>query len=150
MKYIYNSVLFFLFISSALLSCSKDTSELPPKIVYPEVLNGTWTSNQFEGIVGDTLTFTISSSISGSVINKFVGFNGISKPGDIYMSDESPLITGDFYCILRYYFVSGNTIYGYPRNATISLQNNNTQMTVALLDDGPGYPAVTYVYQKVK
>lgn len=151
MKPIYRSILLLLFAySTALLSCSKDTSELPPKIVHGEVLNGTWTSNQFEGIVGDTLTFIISDTILGSVINKLVGFSEVYKPGDMYIIDYGALTTGDFFCSLGYYFRDASGTYRYPRNAVISLQNNNTQMTVALVDGGPSYPAVTYVYQKIK
>ena len=144
MKTIYKTPILMLLAVITLCSCSKKSTPAPSTDI--SVLATNWSTNQWGGVVGDMLIFTIDKMTSTGTVDAISGSGYGFTTGTVIYSNIKANGDGTFSCSGSYN-PSGTAGFS-TRSATMSLQNNNTQLTVYYPAINTSYPAITYVYQQ--
>jgi hypothetical protein len=146
MKTIYKTSILVLLVLVTLSSCSKKATPTPAASAGISLLAGNWETTQWGGISGDILIFTVDKTTAQGTVDGISGQTFGFSTGTIIFSDIKANTDGTFSCSGAYtQLVTGAMA---TRSATMSLQNNNTQLTVNYPAINSSYPAITYVYQQ--
>jgi hypothetical protein len=144
MKTIYKTSILMLLAVITLASCAKKNNVTPAPGI--SLLAGNWSVNQWGGVSGDVLIFTIDKTTAVGTVDAISG-NGFGfATGDVIFSDITANADGTYSCTASYSATGSGPLS--TRSATMSLQNNNTQLTVYYPAINSSYPAITYVFQQ--
>ena len=127
-----------------LCSCSKKNTPAPSTDI--SVLATSWSTNEWGGVSGDVLTFAVDKSTAKGTVTGISGGGYGFAVGTVIFSNIKGNGDGTFSCSGTYN-PSGTDGLS-TRAATMSLQNNNTQLTVYYPAINSSYPAITYIYQQ--
>jgi len=127
----------------ALCSCTKKSNVKPSAGIT--LLAGNWATNEW-GVINNTLIFTIDKTTAKGTVDA-ISNNGFGfTVGATIFSEIKANGDGTYSCQASY-SPDGSTNLS-TRSATMSLQNNNTQLTVYYPAINASYPAITYVFQQ--
>jgi hypothetical protein len=144
MKTIYKTSILMLLTVITLASCAKKNNVTPAPDI--SLLAGNWSVNQWGGVDGDVLTFTIDKTTAVGTVDAISGDGFGFAAGTVIYSDIKANADGTYSCSGSYFPTGSGTLA--TRSATMSLQNNNTQLTVFYPAINSSYPAITYIYQQ--
>jgi flagellar basal body L-ring protein FlgH len=140
---------FLIMIAVALLSvCGKSDTPKPATTATNNIslVAGDWVTTQWGGVTNDILVFTVSStSYNAKVANLYGSSHGFAT-GDVIYSNIKANSDGTYSCNASYSANGSGTLS--TRAATMSLQNNNTQLTVYYPEINDSFPAITYIFQQ--
>jgi len=144
MKIVYKTSILMLLAIVTLSSCSKKNNVAPAPDI--SLLAGNWATGQWGGVINNTLIFTIDKTTAKGIVdaNRYDG-PGFT-PGSVMFSNIKANSDGTYSCTGSY--PGSGTDGVLTRSATMSLQNNNTQLTVYYPAVNSSYTAVTYVFQQ--
>jgi hypothetical protein len=146
MKTIYKTSTLMLLALVILSSCSKKNTPAPSTDI--SVLATNWVTDQWGGVNDNVLLFTIDKTTAKGTVDAISG-NGFGfTGGTVIYSNIKPNGDGTFSCSGSYNPSDSDGLL--TRNATMSLQNNNTQLTVYYPALNSSYPAITYIYQQTQ
>jgi hypothetical protein len=140
---------FLIMIAVALLSvCGK--SDAPAPATTPtnniSLVAGDWAVTAWGNVSGDELIFSVSASTASGTVTDLTGDGFGFATGDIIYSDIKANGDGTYNCSASYSANGSGTLS--KRAATMSLQHNNTQLTVYYPEINPSFPAITYIFQQ--
>jgi hypothetical protein len=144
MKTIYKTSILMVLVIMTLAACSKKDTPKPATDI--SLVAGSWVTNQWGGVAGDDLTFSVDKASATGTVTAITGGGYGFTVGTVIFSNIKPNTDGTYSCSGSYNPTGGGGLL--TRNATMSLQNNNTQLTVYYPALNASYPAITYVYQK--
>ncbi len=110
-------------------------------------LNGSWYTSAWGGVNNNSLTFVISSSAATGVITQIGSQTFNFAVGDMLLQNITAGSNGTYNCIGKYTYGTNNQSTS-TRAAVLTLQNNNTQLTVDYPALNASFPEIVYVYQK--
>lgn len=126
-KILFKTILAAILIM-AFISCKKsDTAK-------PATLSGTWSTNNWGGITGNICTWTVGTNASAGIVSKLGSQTFNFSIGDQIYSNITAAGTGTYNAMGKYTYGAGNTNVGHAQ-ATMTLQNNNTQLYVHYAQD---------------
>jgi hypothetical protein len=144
MKTLYKTPILMLLAIITLSSCSKKKDVTPTLDI--SLLAGNWATSQWGGVTNNTLIFTIDKTSDKGTVDA-IRYNGYGfTPGSVIYSDIKANSDGTYSCSGSYSAIGSSALS--TRSATMSLQNNNTQLTVYYPALNSSYPAITYVFQQ--
>jgi hypothetical protein len=146
MKIIYKTSIVILLALVTLSACSKKNNVTPTAPVDISVLATNWITDQWGGVPGNYLIFTIDKTTAKGTVATILGNVGAFTPGTVIFSNIKPNSDGTYSCSGSYNLTGSDGLS--TRSATMSLQNNNTQLTVFYPAINASYPAITYVFQQ--
>jgi hypothetical protein len=148
MKTIYKISIFLLLASATFCSCSKKDTPKPTPTPTADisVLATNWVTNQWGGVAGNYLIFTIDKITFKGTVDDITGDGYGFTVSTVIYSDIKPNGDGTYSCSGSYNPLGTDGLSS--RAATMSLQNNNTQLTVYYPAINSSYPAITYIYQQ--
>jgi len=145
MKTLYKTLLPVIAVCIILVSCSKKSDTKPAGDI--SALGTSWTVSAFGGVSGNPLSFSISKSTAiGTVTSVGTQPFGFAV-GDQIFTNITANSNGTYSAKGKYTFGTNSSSSG-TRNCTMSLQNNNTQLTVFYPALNSSVPDITYVYQQ--
>lgn len=148
MKHLNKNLAFCLLgICIVLSACSKKSNPTPPSTNNFGGLNATWETTTWGGIANDDLSFVISSSGTDGVVSAVGSPSYNFAVGDKIFTNLVKNANGTFSGMGKYTY-GVNSVNSATRAANITLQNNNTQITVDYPEIDSDFPEVIYVYQK--
>jgi len=129
MKPIYKTLLPLVVVCLVLVSCSKKSNPKPAGDI--SVLATSWTVTTWGGVANNPLSFTINKSTAiGTVTSVGTQPFGFAV-GDQLYTNITANSNGTFSAKGKYTYGANNASSS-TRNCTLSLQNNNTQLTAFL------------------
>jgi hypothetical protein len=145
MKTIYKTpILMMLAIAVLISSCGKKDSPTPLSTDI-SLVAGTWTTNYWGNVQGNVLTFSVDKNTTNATVTSISGNGYGFAAGDLIYSTIKPNADGTFSCGASY-SPTGSGLS--TRNATMSLQNSNTQLTVYYPAINSSFPAITYIFTR--
>ncbi len=143
MKTIYQTSILMMLVIVTLASCAKKKLVAPTPDI--SLLAGNWATTQW-GVYNNTLIFTIDKTTAKGTVDA-ISNNGFGfVVGDTIFSEIKANSDGTYSCF-GWYSPTGSGPLS-TRSATMSLQNNNTQLTVYYPALNAAFPAITYVFQQ--
>ena len=128
-----------------LASCGKKDTVKPP-LTDINVLATNWVTREWGGVSNNVLLFTIDKTTAKGMVDAISGDGYGFTTGTVIYSNIKPNGDGTFSASGSYTPTGSDGML--TRSATMSLQNNNTQLTVYYPALNASYPAITYVYQQ--
>jgi hypothetical protein len=145
MKTIFKPSILVLLAVVMLASCSKKDSVKPTTSTGISLVAGNWATTEW-GVTNNTLIFTIDKTTAKGTVDA-ISNNGFGfVVGDTIFSEIRANSDGTYSCSASYSATGSGPLS--VRNATMSLQNNNTQLTVYYPALNSSFPAITYVFQQ--
>ena|ERR1700743_223284 len=144
MKAIYKTSILMALAIFTLASCSKKETSKPSTDI--SLLAGSWVTNYWGGVQGDDLTFSVDKTTFKGTVTAISGAGYGFTTGTVIFSNIKPNGDGTYSCSGSYNPSGTDGLQ--TRAATMSLQNNNTQLTVYYPALNADYPAITYIYQQ--
>jgi hypothetical protein len=144
MPHLYLSLVMFVIAGATLTSCSKQNEAQPQNKL--NAISANWTTTAWGGEQNDPLNFTIDPSTAIGTVTSIGGETFNFKPGDhLYFNIKAN--TDGTYSAQGKYTYGPNNASTSTRDCTLSLQNGGSQLT-AFYPAIPGFPNLTYIYQK--
>jgi hypothetical protein len=147
MKTFYKTLLPVIAACIMLVSCSKKSDTNKPAGDISALAASSWTVSAFGGVAGNPLTFSVNKSTAVGTVTA-VG----SQPFGFAVGDQLftniTANTDGTYSAKGKYTYGTNSSSSSTRSCTLSLQNNNTQLTAFYPAINSSFPAITYVYQQ--
>lgn len=145
MKPIYKTLFPIVIVCLVLASCSKKSNPKPAGNI--SALATSWTVTAWGGVAGNPLSFTINKSTAVGKVTA-VGTQPFGFAiGDQIFTNITANGDGTYSAKGKYTYGTNSSSSG-TRNCTMSLQNNNTQLTVFYPALNSSFPDVTYIYQQ--
>jgi hypothetical protein len=128
MDTIFKASLLIMIAVTMLSSCSKSDTVTPKTTNNISLVVGDWEVSEWGGVNGDFLVFSISASSAAGTVTDITGQGYGFAVGNTIYSDIKANSDGTYSCNASYSANGSGTLS--TRAATMSLQNNNTQLTV--------------------
>jgi hypothetical protein len=106
-----------------------------------------WTTPDWGGVADNPLTFNIDATSATGVITAVGSSSFGFAVGDKLFTNITANANGTYSCMGKYTYGTNNSSSS-TRSATLSLQNNNTQLTADYPALNSDFPEIIYVYQK--
>jgi len=146
-KTTFKTAFFFLLIATmATFSCKK-SANTKPKTNNLALLEGGWYSADWGGVNNNYVAFTISDTTASGTVT-------YSGPQSYNFNVGDKMFTNIVYNSPGTYTAQGKYTYGTDnsstgmRAVTLSLQNNNTQLTADYPALNADFPEIIYVFQQ--
>lgn len=134
-------------LAALVCSCKKSKSDQQQQGNNLGALNATWVNSSWGGVSGDVIKFTISTdATSGTITQLGTPAYGYSV-NEVIFTGITPAGSGTYNCMGEYRYGTNYTTVG-TRNAVMTLQNSNSQLTVDYPAINASFPEIIYVYQK--
>ncbi len=148
MKHLNKRLLFCILIAVTVFSsCSKSGNAKPQNTTNLSALNGIWSVPAWGGVANNTLAFVIQADSTTGVVSQ-IGSNPFGfAVGDKIFTNIAVSGTGTYSCTGKYTYGTNSTNSS-TRSAVMTLQNNNTQLTVDYPAINSSFPEIIYIYQK--
>ena len=128
-------------------SCSKHSETEVTPAGIPDALATTWHTSSWGGVSNNYLIFKIDAGTASGMVNivsvQSFGF----AIGDKILTGIKANADGSFSATGKYTYGTNSESSG-TRACTMTLQNNNAQLTIDYPAINASFPEVVYVYQK--
>ncbi len=135
-----------LLITATIFSCKKNNTGNKATNNLG-ALNGTWVNTSFGGINGNVIKFVVNPDDTTGVITQLGSSAFGFTTGETLFSGITPTGSGTYSSMGTYTFGTNNATTS-TRSDVMTLQNNDTQLTVDYPALNVSFPEIIYVYQK--
>jgi hypothetical protein len=149
MKNFHKNLLLLLFVAGlGFASCSKDNTTSPAKKASAlSPLNGSWYISGYGGNANTNLTFSIDTVAATGTVTQITGQAYGLAIGDKFFTNIIYNAPGRYNATAEYTYGTNNTTKG-TRAAILTLQNNNTQLSVEYPALNADFPDITYIFRQ--